>query len=150
MHKLDAKDRAIIQELQRDGRIKIKDLSDRVGLSVTPCQLRLKKLQETGVIVGFTALVDHAKLETFHIAFVQVTMSSTHTKALEKFNAAVRNISEVEQCHMIAGGFDYLLKVRTKDIVSFRKVLGNKISELPNVKQTSSFVSMENVKDIGV
>ena len=80
--------------------------------------------------------------------FVQVSLSDTKTRALNAFNEAVRQIPEVEQCHMIAANFDYLLKVRTSDMESYRAVLGEKISALPYVTQTSTFVVMEDVKDI--
>jgi len=106
----------------------------------------MRRLEDQGYIVGYTALVDHKKLGDKHIAFVQVSLNDTKTKALEAFNASVRNIAEVEQCHMIAADFDYLLKVRTSDIDAYREVLGEKISNLPHVKQTSTFVVMEDVK----
>ncbi|GHA12830.1 ArsR family transcriptional regulator [Oceanisphaera arctica] len=126
------------------------ELASRVGLSKTPCQLRMRRLEEQGYITGYTALVDHGKLGLNHIAFVQVTLNDTSSKALTAFNKAVRKIGEVEQCHMIAGGYDYLLKVRTNDMVAYRMVLGEKLSTLPHVVQTSTFVVMESVKDIGL
>ncbi len=147
MSKLDKKDLLILNQLQNNGRMKVTELAPKVGLSVTPCQIRIKKMEEEGVISGYTALVDHTKLGLSHIAFVQVTLSKTSTKALNDFNDAVRNISEIEQCHMIASSFDYLLKVRTSDINEYRLVLGEKISNLPHALQTSTFISMENVKD---
>jgi Lrp/AsnC family leucine-responsive transcriptional regulator len=79
---------------------------------------------------------------------VQATLSSTSSKSLAAFNAAVGSIAEIEQCHMIAASFDYLLKVRTKDMATYRAVLGEKISTLPHVMQTSTFVVMESVKDV--
>ena len=82
------------------------------------------------------------------MAFVQVTLSDTRTQALNAFNEAVRQIPEVEQCHMTAANFDYLLKIRTSDMESYRTVLGEKISSLPHVTNTSTFVVMEDVKDI--
>jgi len=82
-----------------------------------------------------------------HIAFVQVSLSDTRASALEKFNLEVSKLESVEQCHMIAGNFDYLLKVRTKNISEYRVLLSEKISALPNVSSTSTFVSMETVKD---
>jgi len=150
MEQLDKRDHKILELLQKDGRMTVTELANSVGLSVTPCQIRMKRLEENGYIVGYTALVDHAKLNVNHVAFVQVTLNNTHTKALREFNQAARSIAEIEQCHMIAGNFDYLLKVRTSDITQFRLVLGEKISELPHVQQSSSFVSMENVKDPGL
>jgi Lrp/AsnC family transcriptional regulator, leucine-responsive regulatory protein len=146
---LDEFDRKIITILQQDGRISVTDLAPRVGLSKTPCQLRIKKLLDRGVILGFRAMVDPAKLGMDHIAFTEVKLSDTREKALQEFNTAVRRISEVEECHMIASGFDYLLKVRTADIRRYRAVLGEKISSLPHVASTSTYVAMESVVEAG-
>lgn len=147
---LDTFDRKIIATLVKDGRITITELAKRVGLSKTPCQLRLRKLMETGVIRGFSATIDYAKLGLDHVAFTEVKLSDTREKALDDFNAAVRRIPEIEECHMIAGSYDYLLKVRTPDIRRYRTILGEKISSLPHVESTSTFVAMETVKDRGV
>ena len=145
--KLDKTDRAIIRELRADGRLTVRDLAARVNLSPTPCHARMRRLIEAGYITGFRALIDHAKLGEGHIAFVQVTLSDTRAAALEEFNAAVNAKPGVEQCHMIAGAFDYLLKVRTADIAAYRRLLGEEISRLPHVASTSTFVSMETVKE---
>ena len=148
MNKLDRHDQAIIAALQKDGRMTITALAEHVGLSNTPCQIRLKRLQDQGYITGYIALVNKTKLGLDHVAFVQATLVSTSSKALAAFNAAVATIVEIEQCHMTAASFDYLLKVRTKDMASYRAVLGEKISSLPHVVQTSTFVVMESVKDV--
>lgn len=144
---LDAIDTKILHELGRDARITITDLSQKVGLSKTPCNARLKRLEKEGVILGYRALLDPVKMGLDHIAFVEVKLSDTRAKALEEFNEAVCKLPEVEQCHMTAGGFDYLLKVRTKDIKSYRKIMGEKLSALPHLAQTSTYVSMEAVKE---
>lgn len=144
---LDDFDRKIIDALVRDGRMTVTELAGRVGLSKTPCQMRLKRLVESGVIAGFRAIVDPRKLGMDHVAFAEVKLSDTREKALGEFNAAVRRIPEVEECHMIASGFDYLLKVRTADIRRYRMVLGEKISSLPHVASTSTYVAMETVLD---
>ena len=146
---LDDFDRKIIAVLRSDGRITVTDLAARIGLSKTPCQVRLRRLTDAGVIRGFTALVALAKLGLDHVAFAEVKLSDTREKALTEFNAAVQRIPEVEECHMIASSFDYLLKVRTSDIRRYRMVLGEKISSLPHVASTSTFVAMETVKDPG-
>lgn len=146
---LDDFDRKIIAVLREDGRITVTDLAQRIGLSKTPCQVRLRRLLDAGVIRGFTALIDPAKLGLDHVAFAEVKLSDTREAALREFNAAVQRIPEVEECHMIASSFDYLLKVRTPDIRRYRMVLGEKISSLPHVASTSTFVAMETVKDPG-
>ncbi|EQA96583.1 Lrp/AsnC family leucine-responsive transcriptional regulator [Sphingobium wenxiniae] len=146
---LDEFDRKIIAALIEDGRITVTGLARVVGLSKTPCQVRLKRLTEAGVIKGFRAIVDPAKLGMDHVAFAEVKLSDTREQALREFNAAVRRIPEVEECHMIASSFDYLLKVRTSDIRRYRTVLGEKISSLPHVASTSTYVAMETVLDAG-
>ena len=144
---LDKIDRKILAELQKDGRVTMTALAARVGLSKSPCQQRVRRLEADGYILGYTALVDLARLDAGHVAFVQVTLSDTTTPSLDAFNTAVRRLPEVEQCHMIAGGFDYLLKVRTADIRAYRGTLGESLSSLPHVSHTSTYVVMESVKD---
>lgn len=144
---LDDFDRRIIAALVEDGRMTITDLAVAVGLSKTPCQVRLRRLIDAGIIKGFRAIVDPAKLGFDHVAFAEVKLADTREAALADFNRAVRKIPEVEECHMIASSFDYLLKVRTRDIRRYRIVLGEKISTLPHVASTSTFVAMETVVD---
>ncbi|MBX3594159.1 Lrp/AsnC family transcriptional regulator [Sphingomonas sp.] len=144
---LDPFDRKIVQILRQDGRISITDLAARVGLSKTPCQVRLKRMIADGTIRGFRAIVDPVRLGLDHVAFAEVKLSDTREAALEAFRAAVLKIPEVEECHMIASSFDYLLKVRTADIRRYREVLGERISSLPHVASTSTFVAMETIRD---
>ncbi|MFN3468267.1 MAG: Lrp/AsnC family transcriptional regulator [Novosphingobium sp.] len=144
---LDQFDRRIIDLLVRDGRMAVTELAEKVGLSKTPCQVRLKRLIDDGVIRGFRAVVDMARLGLEHVAFTEVKLSDTREQALAEFNRGVMAIPEIEEAHMIAGNFDYLLKVRTADIRRFRTVLGEKISTLPHVANTSTFVVMEPVKE---
>ncbi len=144
---LDQIDRKIIHELERDGRMSFSELARRVGLSKTPCQVRLRRLREAGYILGFKAIADPAKLGLDHIAFLEVRLSDTTEPALQAFNTAVRAASEIEQCHMIAGSYDYLLKIRTRDIRGYRRFLADVASNLPYLANTSTHVSMEAVKD---
>ncbi len=144
---LDDFDRKILAILRQDGRITFTDLAQQVGLSKTPCQQRVRRLVDKGVITGFAAIVDPAKVGLDHVAFAEVKLSDTREAALKQFNAAVRAIPEVEECHMIASSFDYLLKVRTVDIRRYRIVLGEKISSLPHVASTSTFVAMETISE---
>jgi len=143
----DQYDRKIIDAVSVDGRISITDLATKIGLSKTPTQLRLRRLQKDGYIEGFRAVLNAAKLGLEHVVFVEVKLSDTREDALQKFNAAVKRVREVEECHMIAGAFDYLLKVRTSDIKKYRQVLGEKITSLPHVANTSTFVAMQSVKE---
>lgn len=144
---MDLIDLKILNQLSANSKTTLKQLSEQVGLSSSPLQARIKRLEKEGYIRGYTAQLDYTKLGQDHIAFVQVTLSDTRANALAVFNAAIRQLKSVEQCHMIAGNFDYLLKVRTKDIRTYRKELAEKISSLPHVASTSTFVSMETVRE---
>ncbi len=144
---LDRFDRAILAEVAADGRVPVTELARRVGLTKSPCQARLRRLEREGFIRGYRAVLDPIRLGLDHVAFVEVRMRETTEAALAAFNAAVVAIPEVEACHLIAGSFDYLLKVRTRDIGSYRRVLAEKISALPHVAATSTFVAMEAVKE---
>ena len=145
MTSIDNFDHKILRLLQGDGRMTITELSNKIGLSKTPCLKRIKKLETAGYIKGYKAIIDHELVKNNHIAFVQIKMDDTKTNALNAFNRAIKEIPEVEQCHMIASNFDYLLKVRTENMESYRKVLGEKISSLPNVQHSSTFVVMEEI-----
>ena len=144
---MDEYDRKILSVLSVEGRISMTALGARVGLSKTPVTARVKRLEEEGVITGYRATLSASKLGVEHIAFLEVKLSDTREKALNAFNQAVRAIPEVEACHMIAGGFDYLIKVRTSDIFAYRQVLGEQLSRLPNVASTSTYISMQSVVD---
>ena len=145
---LDSYDEAILRVLAAEGRITATDLARCIGLSKSPTQARLKRLEETGVIAGYRAMLDPIAMGLAHVAFVEVRLSETREAALQAFNRAVRAIPEVEQCHMIASRFDYLLKVRTADISDYRRVLAERISALPHVAATSTYVAMEAVKEL--
>ena len=124
MRQLDRFDEQILEILSTDGRLPVSDLAKRIGMSKSPCQSRLKRLQAEGYILGFRAVLDPRKLGKEHVAFTEVTLSDTREAALRAFNEAVQKVPEIEQCHMIAGSFDYLLKIRTADIQSYRRISG--------------------------
>ncbi|MEO1610748.1 MAG: Lrp/AsnC family transcriptional regulator [Pseudomonadota bacterium] len=144
---MDGVDRRIVAALSADGRLSAAALAEKVGLSKTPVQARVKRLEAAGVIRGYAAIVDHGRMGRGHVAFVTVELSDTRSAALKAFNDAVRAAPEIEACHMTAAEFDYLLKVRTTNIAAYRRVLGETISALPHVARTSTFVAMETVKD---
>lgn len=147
---LDRFDHAILRILAVDGRISVTELARRIGLSKSPTQARLRRLETQGVITGYRALLDPIRMGLAHVVFVEVRLSDTREAALQAFNRAVLAVPEIEQCHMIAGGFDYLLKVRTADIEQYRRILADKISALPHVTSSSTFVAMEAVKENGI
>lgn len=140
-------DYKLLKILGHDGRIAVTELARQVGMSKSACQVRLKRLQTDGYILGFRAVLDPTKLGKDHVAFVEVKLTDTTEAALSSFNKAVLGVIEIEQCHMIAGAFDYLLKVRASNIKNYRYILGEVISALPFVGSTSTHVSMEAVKD---
>lgn len=147
---LDRFDMAILRELSGDGRMTVTELAGRIGLTKTPTQARLKRLEDAGVIAGYRAVLDPIRMGLALVAFVEVRLSDTREAALQSFNRAVRTVPEVEECHMMASSFDYLLKVRTSDIADYRRILGERISSLPFVASTSTFVAMQTVKEKGI
>ena len=147
---LDRADQAILRVLSTEGRISATELARRIGLSKSPTQARMRRLEEAGVITGYRAQLDRVRLGQAHVAFVEVRLSDTREAALQAFNKAVLSVPEVEECHMTASRFDYLLKIRTTDIQDYRRVLGERISALPHVSSTSTHVAMEAVKEAGV
>ncbi|KAA2311791.1 winged helix-turn-helix transcriptional regulator [Puniceibacterium sp. HSS470] len=142
---LDAIDRKILSALIANARIPIAELARVVGLSKTPVAARVRQLEDQGLITGYRAVLSPIKLGLSHISFVEVRLSDTRQAALERFNAAARRVPEIEECYMIAGGFDYLLKVRSRDITDYRRIMGESISALPHVSATSTYVAMEAV-----
>jgi Lrp/AsnC family transcriptional regulator, leucine-responsive regulatory protein len=144
---LDSFDRAILAEVAMNGRISVADLARRIGLSKSPTQVRLRRLERDRVITGYRALIDPIRLGLDHVAFVEVRLNDTREAALAAFNAAVAKIAEIEQVHLIAGNFDYLMKIRTRSMTDYRIVLAEKISTLPHVAATSTYVAMQAVKE---
>jgi len=147
---LDGFDRKILDVLAVEGRISVTALARRIGLSKSPTQARVKRLEDSGAIKGYRALFDPIRLNRDHVAFVEVKLSDTRETALAAFNAAVLKIPQIEQCHLIAGAFDYLLKVRTDGMTGYRAILAEKISTLPHVSNTSTYVAMQAVKEEGL
>ncbi|MCD1633517.1 Lrp/AsnC ligand binding domain-containing protein [Martelella mediterranea] len=147
---LDRFDRAIMNTLAENGRISITDLAKRIGLSKSPTQARVRHLEEAGIIRGYRAILDPIQLGLDYVAFVEVKLSDTREKALSEFNKAVVGLVEVEQVHMIAGRFDYLLKIRTASMRSYRRVLAERISTLPHVASTSTYMAMQSIKENGI
>ena len=148
MNKLDQIDLAILDTLQKDGRTTNVALARLVGLSPTPCLERVKALEAAGIITGYAAALSTEKLGLGLTVFIEITMERSSEDAFRAFRDAVRTIPEIQECHMVAGGFDYLLKVRTGDIARYRAVMGERLSTLPFVASTSTYVAMEAVKDL--
>lgn len=148
-HDLDSFDHKILSVVASEGRVSVTELANRIGLSKSPTQTRLKRLEENGIIKGYRAMLDPIQLGREHVAFVEIRLSDTRESALKAFNDAVRAIPEIEQAHLIAGNFDYLLQVRARDMSDYRQVLAEKLSTLPHVSNTSTYVAMQAVKEEG-
>lgn len=144
---LDAIDRRILSHLQQDGRIANVELAKRVALSPTPCLERVRRLEREGYITGYVALTDPEKLNARTQAFIQVSLRNTSTENLREFNARIRALPEVESCHMVAGGFDYLLKIRCVDMQHYQRFLGEQLAAIPLISQTHTYVVIEEVKN---
>ncbi len=144
---LDQIDKNILHVIQREGRIPIVELADKVNLTKSPCLNRLRRLEKDGYIRGYRADIDPHKIGQSHLVYVQVKLHNTTRDTLNEFNQAVRNIPEILSCHMMSGGYDYLLKIRSKDVQSYRLFMADILSDLPGVQQTSTFPVLQEVKE---
>lgn len=147
IEELDLHDRRILRAMQANGRLSVSELSDEVGLSKTPCLTRLRRLEEKGYIRRYKGVIDASKVRQEYVTFVQVKLVATTRRHLAAFSDAVQSIPEIQSCHMMSGGYDFLLKIRTRNMRSYRELLGDVVSELPGIAQTSTFPVMETVKE---
>jgi Lrp/AsnC family leucine-responsive transcriptional regulator len=147
MAELDSLDFNILDMLQGDGRMAITEISKRVNLSATPCTLRMKKLEQAGIIQGYHARLSPKALDQALLVFVTVKLKASDEATLRAFNNAVKPVRQILECHMTGGGFDYLLKIRVRDMVEYRQIHGGVIAELPMVESTHSYFVMEEVKE---
>lgn len=143
---LDPTDRKILDILQRDGRIANAEMAKLINLSPTPTLERVRRLERDGFIDGYVALLNPEKMEAALIAYVQVSLDRTTEDILNVFAQAARAIDEIIECHLVAGGFDYLLKVRVQDMAAYRTFLGAGLASLPGVRETHTYMVMEQVK----
>jgi Lrp/AsnC family leucine-responsive transcriptional regulator len=143
---LDRIDRNILNELQQDGRISNVELSKRVGLSPTPCLERVKRLEKQGFISGYTALVNPHFLGASLLVFVEITLNRDTPDIFDRFNRAVHLLDDIQECHLVSGDFDYLLKTRVSDMSAYRRLLGETLLKLPSISDTRTYVVMEEVK----
>ncbi len=146
MKELDAIDVAILDALQGDGRLAVSALARQVGLSGTACTERVRNLESSGVITGYAALLAGPPVGLGLVAFIEVSLDRISRESFDQFRAAVSRIAEIEECHMVAGGFDYLLKVRVPDMAAYRRFLGDALAEVPGIRQTHSYPVMEEIK----
>lgn len=143
---LDRLDRSILHELQKDGRISNVDLARKIGLSPTPCLERVRRLEKQGFINGYYATVNPDKVGAAMLVFVEITLAKTSVDIFEEFSTAVKELDDIQECHLVSGNFDYLLKARVADMSSYRKLLGDVLLQLPGVSESRTYVVMEEVK----
>lgn len=144
---LDRIDRKILATLQDNGRISNVELARDVNLSPTPCLERVRRLESTGYIEGYSARLSAEKLGMGLTVFVQLTLDRTKPDVFDRFREDIADIPEITECHMVAGGFDYLIKIRTSDMNAYRNMLGDRLAALKSVLTTHSYVVMEEVKN---
>ena len=147
---LDSVDRRILDVLQQEGRISNVALSRKVHLSPTPCLERVKRLEKQGYIKGFYAHLDPNKLNSGLQVYVEVSLEKTTPDVFDNFSRAIKDLDEIVECHLVAGGFDYLLKLRVADMNAYRMFLGKELTTLPGVIQTHTYFVMEEVKSTHV
>jgi Lrp/AsnC family leucine-responsive transcriptional regulator len=144
---LDRIDRRILTVLQQDGRITTTDLAEKVGLSATAVAERVKRLTRDGVIVGYAARLDPGRIGRGLLVFVEVHLERIAPDIFDTFQRAVQRAPEVLECHMVAGGFDYLIKARVADMAAYRRFLADVVLALPGVRETRTYAVMEEVKE---
>ena len=140
-------DRNILRILQKDGRISYTELARQVGLSVTPCIDRVKRMERKGYILGYSAQVCSPKLDAALVVFVQIRLNHTSQKNFEEFRRSVIDLENIQSCFLVSGNYDYLLKARVADMAAYRALLGHRILKLPAVQESTSYVVMEELKE---
>jgi len=143
---LDRIDQKILRQLQGNARMTNADLARSVNLSPTPCLERVRRLEADGYILDYVTLLNPQKLGAGVVSFIQVQLDRTNPNVFDRFKEQVALCPEVMECHMVAGGFDYLLKVRTRNMLEYRDFLGETLARMSDIKQTHTYVVMEEVK----
>ena len=144
---IDKIDARILRVLQKDGRISNLKLAEEVHLSPTAVLERVKRLTREEYILGYEARLNPSKLGAGMLVFVEVLLDRTNRDVMENFRAAVQARPEIQECHLVAGGFDYLIKARVADMPAYREMIGSVIWSLPGVRETRTYAVMEEVKN---
>ncbi len=150
VRELDKIDRKILRVLQAEGRISFTELGERVGLSTTPCTERVRRLEREGIITGYHAHLDPAALKASLLVFVEISLAYKSGDIFEEFRRAALKLPNVLECHLVSGDFDYLIKARISEMASYRKLLGSTLLTLPHVRESKSYIVMEEVKETSV
>ena len=143
---IDRIDKNILVELQKKGRLSNVELARRVGLSPTPCLERVKRLEKEKYITGYQANLNPAKLKLSLLVFVEITLTKTSPDVFDDFSAAVHSLDVIQECHLVSGSFDFLLKTRVKDMLAYRQLLGDILLRLPAVSESRTYVVMDEIK----
>jgi Lrp/AsnC family leucine-responsive transcriptional regulator len=143
---LDKIDLHILAVLQDDARIAMKELAEQVGLSLTPCIERVRRMERDGVITGYHARVNPQAMGLQILVFVEITLHQKSEKAFDRFRRAMLGIPEVMECHLVSGDFDYLIKARIPEMSEYRRLLGE-ILHVADAGQSKSYVVMEELKE---
>jgi Lrp/AsnC family leucine-responsive transcriptional regulator len=143
---LDRIDKNILVELQKNGRLSNVELSKRVGLSPTPCLERVKRLEKENFIAGYKAILNPLKLDAALLVFVEITLTKTSPDVFDDFAKAVHELDVIQECHLVSGNFDFLLKTRVKDMLAYRELLGETLLRLPAVSESRTYVVMDEIK----
>jgi Lrp/AsnC family leucine-responsive transcriptional regulator len=146
-YSLDETDRRLVAVLQGNGRITNQDLARQCGLSPAACHERVRRLRDRQVIKGYVAIIEPKALGCGMLFFVEVVLDRTTNDAFRAFADHVGAIPEILECHMVAGGFDYLLKARVSDMTEYREFLGNILASAPGVRETRTYPVLEQVKE---
>lgn len=144
---LDRIDRQILRLLQAEGRMSYVELGEHVGLSTTPCMERVKRLEREKFILGYGARLNPQKLEASLLVFVEISLSSKSADIFDEFRRAATKLPHVLECHLVSGDFDYLIKARISEMASYRKLLGDILLKLPGVRESKSYIVMEEIKE---
>ncbi|MDH1437483.1 Lrp/AsnC ligand binding domain-containing protein [Acinetobacter johnsonii] len=147
MRKLDRIDQQILDILQHDGRIAISELASRVNLSTTPCSERVKRLERDGIIMGYYARLNPQLVDRNLLVFLEIKLSAKSGDVFDQVARDLVEIPEVLECHLISGEFDYLVKVRLKEMSAYRCLLGDLLKKLPSSASSHSYIVMEEVKE---
>lgn len=147
MRELDRIDRKILDLLQKNGRLAITDLAQKVGLSATPCTERVRRLEREGVITGYHARVNPHALGKNLLVFVEIKLSAKSGEVFDRVKKELAFVPEVMECHLVSGDFDYLVKARITEMGEYRRLLGNILLKLPSAAESRSYVVMEEIKE---
>lgn len=147
MKPLDKIDRNILRALQKEGRISNAALAKHINLSPTPCLERVRRLERDGYIESYHAKLNAEKMKANFLTFMTVKLDQTNENIFENFRNTVAQIDEIVECHMVGGGFDYLLKIRTESMEAFRRLMGERLATIPSIASTNSYFVMEEAKN---